>query len=250
MDYEKLYKEALERAKNFIENGDERERTIAESIFAGIMEESEDERIRTKLIDYFSGFYDRFATDRNHTDVHWEGLEVKKVLAWLEKQGEKKPVNRLKTSAGNWYVCDMEVMNENMTTAFHRGEVYYCPKDGYIDVNGALFEVGTLDVFRLATKEEIPQQKQEWGEQDKCMLNNVIDTLKPLSQVTHSGYAINSMISWLKSIRPQTAWKPSEEMLEALYRAIPENVIEISEDEMLLDKLYQGLKYGRVLSKK
>jgi hypothetical protein len=37
-------------------------------------------------------------------------------------------------------------------------------------------------------------------------------------------------------------------MLEALYRAIPENVMTISEDEMLLDKLYQGLKYGRVLS--
>ena len=47
----------------------------------------------------------------------------------------------------------------------------------------------------------------------------------------------------------QSQWKPSEEMLEALYRAIPENVMEISEDEMLLDKLYQGLKYGRVLSK-
>ena len=45
-------------------------------------------------------------------------------------------------------------------------------------------------------------------------------------------------------------WKPSEEMLEALYRIIPENVMEISEDEMLLGKLYQGLKYGKVLSKK
>lgn len=52
-----------------------------------------------------------------------------------------------------------------------------------------------------------------------------------------------------KSLRPQNTWKPSEEMLEALYRAIQKNVMEISEDEMLLDKLYQGLKYGRVLSK-
>jgi hypothetical protein len=39
-------------------------------------------------------------------------------------------------------------------------------------------------------------------------------------------------------------------MLKALYRAIPENTMAISEDEMLLDKLYQGLKYGKVLSKK
>jgi uncharacterized coiled-coil DUF342 family protein len=45
-------------------------------------------------------------------------------------------------------------------------------------------------------------------------------------------------------------WKPSDEMLEALYMVIPENVMEKSEDEMLLDKLYQGLKYGKVLSEK
>ena len=69
---------------------------------------------------------------------------------------EQKPAD-LKITAGNWYVCYIEVWNENMITAFHRGEVYYCPKDGYIDVNGMLFEVGDLDVFRLATKEEIPQ---------------------------------------------------------------------------------------------
>ena len=61
---------------------------------------------------------------------------------------------------------------------------------------------------------------------------------------------ISAWIAWLKSLRPQNRWKPSDEMLEALYRAVPENVMEISEDEMLLDKLYQGLKYGRVLSEK
>jgi len=50
--------------------------------------------------------------------------------------------------------------------------------------------------------------------------------------------------------RKEHFWKPSDEMLEALYRVIPENVMEKSEDEMLLDKLYQGLKYGKVLSEK
>lgn len=61
---------------------------------------------------------------------------------------------------------------------------------------------------------------------------------------------IQKCISWLQSLRPQNTWKPSDEMLEALYRVIPENVMEKSENEILLDKLYQGLKYGRVLSKK
>lgn len=61
-----------------------------------------------------------------------------------------------------------------------------------------------------------PQSKREWSEENKCMLNNIIDTLKPLSQTTHSGYAINSMIDWLKSIKPQKQWKPTEEQRNAI----------------------------------
>lgn len=114
------------------------------------------------------------------------------------------------------------------------------------------------------------------------MLNNVIDTLKPLSQTTHSGYSINSMIDWLKSLRPQnwtkedkeryisclqklstgnpeqpetinskwfkehvyprSTWKPSKEQMKALWDSIPENAKEISARGMLLDSLYQDLK--------
>ena len=72
----KAYDEAIERAKNFIENGDERERTIAESIFAGIMEESEDERIRKALI--------RF----HKSTIDVDGIKGEDIIAWLEKQGE------------------------------------------------------------------------------------------------------------------------------------------------------------------
>lgn len=121
------------------------------------------------------------------------------------EDGEQKPVNRLKITAGNWYVCEMEVMNENMITAFHRGEVYYCPKDGYIDVNGVLCEVGTLDVFRLATKEEIPQQKQEWSEEDDRMLDKCI-------KAACSNYypGISSVRDWLRSLKNRYTWKPSD----------------------------------------
>lgn len=57
--------------------------------------------------------------------------------------------------AGKWYVCDAEMINENMNVTFHRDEVYYCPKDGWIDVKGILFKVGSLcREFRPATPEE------------------------------------------------------------------------------------------------
>ena len=73
----KRYDEAIERAKNFIENGDERERTIAESIFAGIMEESDDEKIRKALL--------RF----HKSTIDVDGIKGEDVIAWLEKQGEQ-----------------------------------------------------------------------------------------------------------------------------------------------------------------
>ena len=46
----KAYDEAVERAKSFIEYGDEHEKTIAESIFAGLIE-NKDERICNFIID-------------------------------------------------------------------------------------------------------------------------------------------------------------------------------------------------------
>ena len=77
--------------------------------------------------------------------------------------------------ADNWYTCDIEVVNSNGVIAFHPGELYYCPKDGWIDVCGALFKVGTLDVFRPATEEEI---NREVGNSDiKSALKSQIVTL-------------------------------------------------------------------------
>ena len=75
----KAYDEALERAKNFIENGDEGERTIAESIFAGIMDESEDERIRKDIVAAVETYGD-FTQGRKE-----------EIYTWLEKQSTWKP---------------------------------------------------------------------------------------------------------------------------------------------------------------
>lgn len=99
------------------------------------------------------------------------------------------------------------------------------------------------------TKHELEkqgEQKPAWSKEDEKMYTATILAL--------AGFMCNEdKIDWLKSLKDrvqaQKQWKPSEEMLEALYKVIPENVIAISEDEMLLGKLYQGLKYGRVLSK-
>ena len=218
MDYEEKYKEALERARQ-IQNTPytahwDVMKELVEDLFPELAE-SENERIRKHLIGVVELYY-------GNTDEQ----EKKDCIAWLESQGEQNLANSektckdeqkpadLKTKAGNWYVCDMEVMNENMVTAFHRDEIYYCPKDGYIDVCGALCEVGCLDVFRLATEKEIPQPKQEWSEEDESHIRYLIECLEHCKKgvsLTMTTPTAQEYIDWLKSLRPQNWTKEDKE---------------------------------------
>lgn len=80
MNYEKKYKEALERANKLYEQG-----TITESLGYVFPElkESKDERIRKGIIrnlEYLEDRAEGFVKD-----------ELKERIAWLEKQGEQKP---------------------------------------------------------------------------------------------------------------------------------------------------------------
>jgi len=53
--------------------------------------ESEDERIRARLIEYFKGFLEGYEDCyKDGGCVKWEGLDVKSILAWLEKQKDER----------------------------------------------------------------------------------------------------------------------------------------------------------------
>ena len=85
------------------------------------------------------------------------------------------------------------------------------------------------------------QKSVEWSEEDEKILKEII------SDVKFEGYN-NDMqadsyrkINWLKSLRPQKQWKPSEEQLKALYDLIPVGEY-LSEKEILLYSLYNKLK--------
>ena len=100
MDYEKAYKEALERARKLYEKG-----TITESLnyIFPELKESEDERIRKELIDAIQGLWDN--------DTLPLPLSAKRKdawIAWLEKQGEQEPANKVepKFKIGYWITID------------------------------------------------------------------------------------------------------------------------------------------------
>lgn len=82
MNYEKAYKEAIERAKNVL-NGKAIDREpgtrIPEYIFP-VLRDSEDERIRKEILEYFQQF----------ENEELRGVNISDWIYWLEKQGESK----------------------------------------------------------------------------------------------------------------------------------------------------------------
>jgi cytosine/adenosine deaminase-related metal-dependent hydrolase len=85
MDYEKLYKEALSRARQFSEHPlQEDSDSIVEYIFPELKELGDEEEVRKAMIDFF-----KHEREEGVTVLHY-GVNIERMIAWLEKQGEKK----------------------------------------------------------------------------------------------------------------------------------------------------------------
>lgn len=86
MDFEKAYRDALERAKlsrlQLLDIGEEA--TEIEYIFPEL-KESEDEKIRKEMIDFLQETIDNVGESPNK----WTMYNAKKWIAWLEKQGKQ-----------------------------------------------------------------------------------------------------------------------------------------------------------------
>jgi len=84
-----------------------------------------------------------------------------------------------------------------------------------------------------------PQPKQEWSEYDEKMLNELITIMEGGKVV--SGTLLSEYAYWLKSLKPQSHWKPTKEQLSVLYWVITNIQLE-EEDEETLQALYKLLK--------
>lgn len=64
------------------------------------------------------------------------------------------------------------------------------------------------------------QPKQEWSEEDEKMLSDCIEAVGSMSVRSD----VKTLRDWLKSLRPQPHWKPSEEQMRALKHFIGPSV--------------------------
>ena len=153
MDYEKLYKDALERAKKLYEQG-----TITESLSNVFPElkESEDERIRKKLIKYFQDLKGGWFGNISHDDI----------LAWLEKQGEQKtfdyedatiqqkyfaPKPEPKFKVGDWVVCEITGSVYQIKNCIENLNNHRC---GYDLTNGGYIGSDEVNLYHLWTLQD------------------------------------------------------------------------------------------------
>ena len=91
-------KEKLEEAKRLYQTANADQRYVLESLFPEL-KESEDERIRRALV--------RF----HKSTIDIDGIKGEEIIAWLEKQGEQNPADKVKPKfkVGDWVVWDNKI---------------------------------------------------------------------------------------------------------------------------------------------
>ena len=69
------------------------------------------------------------------------------------------------------------------------------------------------DFLKFLKDRVLPQLKQEWSEEDESLRRRCIGAI---DMANLSDYTKDSLLNWLKSLSPQSWWKPSEEQIEIL----------------------------------
>ena len=238
MDYEKKYNDALERARALWQEAIEKEYPNDylkdyETIFPELAE-SEDERIRRTLVEYFG--------PKVQLDFV-RGIPIQKIRDWLEKQKEQKQTD---LPAGFYYIDlngnryyskefrygDMKLKVGEQKPVLTAKEAWkemrlevYAQASGnrhepnYSDDSTKMFSLCDIDeIFEKIGNSTVEQKPAEWSEEDKKDIAHIIRILDDcyaygkhdLSKTDHE-----NLVNKLKSLRP--SWKPSEEQEEPEY---------------------------------
>lgn len=122
----KAYDEALERANKELQACGSTDCNAAKQIFRFFPElkESEDEKIRKELIQYIKNWKANIQGKAYPYLWSSDMEECNKLLAWLEKQGEKKPIEWSKEDERIYYsiLADIRTKQEGSTSTL---EAYY-----------------------------------------------------------------------------------------------------------------------------
>ncbi len=202
MDYEKKYNEALNDMRAIYPNLKGDAKLAVEHAFPELYE-SEDERIRKWLVDYFKSVGKSWI----HRDISPE-----QIIAYLEKQKEQKP--NIELIQRSWYM-----------EGYHDREFGKEPKWIIKTGEGGPRHEPNPRYGQPLAKEQNPA---EWSEEDEKRIQRIHDFMwKNRKGDTDTIYQIEKDADWLKSLpmkcpKLSDNWKPSEEQQEEPDKSLEE----------------------------
>ena len=232
-DWKKKYEEITKRVKELHESGNALTKLQME-VICPELKEGEDERIRREIRNFLID------------------MECKESwISYLEKQKEQKPLSTEETELNSiafleqlGYTCippGAEQMDESKEWADELSAEIDRISKRYPEVSFAKLSRVAVHFVRWQ-KEQKPtnsENPKEWSEEDALCLEKALNAV-------YQVYGLNGPTSrWLKSIRPQSHWKPSEEQMEALMLAIEgkwEAILPTGYMSRRLEDLYNDLK--------
>ena len=202
----KAYDEALEKAKEMMDNCSfETTKVVCQELFPELVE-SEDERIRRTLLEYFG------------PDVQLDfvrGVAIKKIRDWLEKQKEHQNNSDAREKALGRDLTFPQDKDKNLDEI----------AQDYVDSVKEYNPEPTWDLMQTAVcygyhYREWKEQKPAWSEDEETLIDTTIAFLKDFADTGWENAV--ECIDFLKSLRPDSykkcnsRWKPSEEQMKAL----------------------------------
>lgn len=189
------------------------------------LKESEGEQHRKWILEYL---YDGLRKSDEQFKDHF-----KSAIAWLEKQGEQKPLShkfRIGDKVKKGYLTyTVEDIGEDS----YKLQAY--SKDG---------DKGCTEFLTIGYEKdyELVEQKPAWSEEDETVLTNTIIMLKEGASLHFNKKDITKAVDWLKSLKDRYTWKPNDRELGAILAAIGAERQKGSDVAKELLNIYQHLK--------
>lgn len=268
----KRYDEAIERAEEINKEHSKKGFKPSDDVLYIFPEltESEDEKIRKALIKLVK------KAGEGYENVT-EGVSIQKTISWLKEQGnpidinpsefdlhlnkllkqfETLPKEELASSLS--FYLNVVQNNEAYKSDENQGEqkpVEWSEEDEeYLE-----YVIGMVEWYIIARdepkrrkvkewlkslKERVqPQPRQEWSEEDNHLFQIIIDILDKEEHKGHLSHTdLIACVKKLKSLRPQSQWKPSTEQIKGIECAIKTLRHQLNVGDKRLNSLYDDLK--------
>jgi hypothetical protein len=230
------YKEKLEEAKRLYETANADQKYVLESLFPELAE-SEDERIRKALRERIIRY-----DPNNEILIKEEGISQRQFIAWLEKQGNANKEYWRGYREGKQEILykyaelEKQEQNPQIATSTEAKEALYDKLDNHTYSFEDMYEASKQCYDSKYNKDEYcheqsfkwgfqegaewREQKTAWSEEDDFNLQCCVDKIKYDKDNGRIGRN-RELLIWLKSLKPRSQWRPSDEQIKVLEFFIP-----------------------------